>query len=89
MLFPDGINAFGEKCEHCSLSFANSAKNIVPPATQIKVYLERKGSHLSRSYFAVHSKCVLLDLDFINSDDISIDYILLLLKIYNSQYMLT
>ena len=74
MLFPDDINAFGEKREHCSLRFTGSAKNIVPPATQIKVYLWRKDLHVSRPYFVVHTNCVLLDLDFINSDDISIDY---------------
>ena len=74
LLFPDGTNAFGEKQEHCSLRFTDSAENIVPPATQIKVYLEKKGLYLSRTYFVVHSKCDLLDLDLINSDDISFDY---------------
>ena len=73
-VFPDGTNAFGKKREHCSLRFVDSAKNIVLPATQIKVYLERKGLYLSRAYFVVHSKCDLLDLDFINSNDISFDY---------------
>ena len=74
VFFPEGTNAFGEKREHCSLRFTDSAENIVPPATQIKVYLEEKGLYLSRTYFVVHSKCDLLDLDFINSDDISFDY---------------
>ena len=36
--------------------------------------LERKGLYLSQIYFVVHSKCDLLDLDFINSGDISFDY---------------
>ena len=40
MFFPDGTNAFGEKREHCSLRFMDSAENIAPPATQIKVYLD-------------------------------------------------
>ena len=53
---PDGTNAFGEKREHCSLRFTDSAENLVPQTTQIKNYLD------------------LLDLDFINSDDISFDY---------------
>ena len=30
--------------------------------------------YLSRTYFVVHSKCDLLDLHFINSDNISFDY---------------
>ena len=47
LFFPDGTNAFGEKREHCSLRFTDSAENIVPPATQIKVYLEKKGLYLS------------------------------------------
>ena len=63
---PDGANAFGEKREQCSLRVTDSAENIVPPATQIKVYLEGKVLHLSRTYFGVHPKCDLLDLDFIN-----------------------
>ena len=46
----------------------------MPPATQIKVYLEKKGLYLSQTSFVVHSRCDLLDLDFINSDDISFDY---------------
>ena len=74
VFFPDGTNAFGEKREHCSLMFMDSAESIVPPATQIKVYLEKKGLYLSQTYFVVHSKCDLLGLDFTNSDDISFDY---------------
>ena len=74
MFFPDGTNALGEKREHCSLRFTDSAENIVPPAKQIKVFLEKKGLYLSRTYFVVHSKCDLLDLDFVNSDDILFDY---------------
>ena len=74
VFFPDGTNAFGENREHCSLSFTDSAENIVSPATQIKVYLARKGLYLSQTYFVVHSKCDLLDLDFTNSDDILFDY---------------
>ena len=31
VFFPDGTNAFGEKREHCSLRFTDSAENIVPP----------------------------------------------------------
>ena len=72
--FPDGTNAFGEKREHCSLRFTDSAENLVPPATQIKDYQERTDLYLSRTYFVVHSKYDLLDLDFINSDDTSLDY---------------
>ena len=75
MFFPDGTNAFGEKREQCSLRVTDSAENIVPPATQITVYLERKGLYLSQTYFVVHYKRDILDLDFINSDDISFDYI--------------
>ena len=71
---PDGTNAFGEKREHCSLRFTDSAENLVPPTTHIKNYLDRKGLYLSRTYFVVYSKYDLLDLDFINSDDISFDY---------------
>ena len=74
LFFLDGTNAFGDKREHCSLRFTDSVENIVPPATQIKIYLEKKGLYLSPTYFVVHSKCDLLDLDFINSDDISFDY---------------
>ena len=73
LFFPDGTT-FGEKREHCSLRFTDSTENVAPPATQIKVYLEKKNLHLSRTYFVAHSKCDLLDLDFINSDDISFDY---------------
>ena len=73
-VFLDGTNAFGEKREHCSLRFKDSAENIVAPATQIKIYLEKKGLYLSRTYFVVHSKCDLVGLDFINSDDIWFDY---------------
>ena len=75
VFFPDGTNAFGEKREQCSLRVTDSAENIVPPATQITVYLERKGLYLSQTYFVVHYKRDILDLDFINSDDISFDYI--------------
>ena len=71
--FPEGTNTFGEEREHYSLRFTDSAENTVPPATQIKVYLERKGLYLSRTYFVLHSKCDLLDLDFVNSDIISFD----------------
>ena len=74
LFFLDDTNAFGEKREHSSLRFTDSVENIVPPATEIKVYLEKKGLYLSRTYSVVHSKCDLLDLDFINSDDISFDY---------------
>ena len=74
LFFPDGTNAFGKKREHCSLRFTDAAENIVLPATQIKVYLEKKGLYLSRTYFVANSKCDLLDLDFINSDDILFDY---------------
>ena len=33
-----------------------------------------KDLYLSQTYFVAHSKCDLLDLDFIDSDDISFDY---------------
>ena len=74
LFFPDGTNAFVEKREYFSLRFTDSVENIVPLATKIKVYLEKKGLYLSRTYFVVHSKCDLLDLHFINSDNISFDY---------------
>ena len=74
VFFLEGTNTFGEKREHCSLRFTDSAENIVPPATRIKVYLERKDLYLSQTCFVVYSKYDLLALDFINSDDISFDY---------------
>ena len=74
VFFPDGTNASGEKRQHCSLRFTNSAENTVPPDTQIKVCLDRKDLYLLRTYLLVHSKCDLLNLDFINSDYISLDY---------------
>ena len=74
VFFHDGINAFGEKREHCRLRFTDSAENIVPPAIQIKVCLDRKGLYLLRTFFFVHSKYDLLNLNFINSNYISFDY---------------
>ena len=41
VFFPEGTNASGEMREHCSLRFTDSAENIVSPATQIKVCLEK------------------------------------------------
>ena len=73
VFFPEGTNLSGEMREHCSLRFTDSAENVVSPATQIKVYLEWKVLYLSRTYFVVYSKCDLLDLGFINSDDTSFD----------------
>ena len=39
VFFPDGTNEFGEKREQCSLSFTDSAENIVPPSKQINAHL--------------------------------------------------
>ena len=83
VFFPDGTNACGEKHEHCSLRLTGSAKNIVPPAAPIKIYLEKKYLYLSRMYLIVHCKCNFLDLDFINSDDVSFDYSSGLVTTYN------
>ena len=86
VFFLDGTNAFGE---HRSLKFTDSAENIVPPATQIKVYLERNGLYLSQTYFVVHSKCDLLDYILSILMIFRLTIVLILLTIYNSQDILT
>ena len=83
VFFLDGTNVFGESREHRSLKFTDSAENIVPPATQIKIYLERNGLYLSQTYFVVHSKCDLLDYILSILMIFRLTIVLILLSIYH------
>ena len=65
IFFPEGTNSFMEKLSECNIKFTDLADNFVPPKITLRSYLEEKGQYLSRTYFAVHSRCDIFD--FINS----------------------
>ena len=54
-----------EKLSECNIRFIDSADNFVPSKTTLTSYLAEKEQYLLGTYFAVHSRCEIID--FINS----------------------